>query len=277
MPKLKQITLWSLIIISLSSIGLVIPLNNSEGYSIFLPIILKDTRSPFGVTMYTATSASERDLMKAAGCKWAQIFLRWSDIEPNAPINGVHAYNWAAWDNQLSFLKDGGMEAIVIFTGNPTWAADVAGRACKYQPYPKSPGCGRAMAERYDCDGFQDAPDCLRVRYWTFYAEPDNGDPYYASLGWGYWGHNGSGYADMISKVSIAIHNANPQARVFPGAIAYDWFEEEPGGPFVRSFLSDVLTALNSYPGGARAYIDGIGFNYFPLTFSYFKRQDLRN
>jgi hypothetical protein len=120
------------------------------------------------------------------------------------------------------------------------------------------------MAERYDCDGNEDAPGHPCVNYWSFYAEPDNGDLWRAEKqGKGYWGHDGAGYAEMLSLVSPAIHAANPQARVLIGGLAYDFFE--PGGPFVRSFLTDTLAALNTM-GGAPAYLDGIAFHYYPIN-----------
>jgi hypothetical protein len=124
------------------------------------------------------------------------------------------------------------------------------------------------MAERYDCDGVDDASGSPCVRYWSFYAEPDNGvitRAYGVNGGKGYWGHNGAGYAAMLSQVSPAIHAANPQAQVLIGGLAYDWFEEN-SGPFVRSFLTDTLAALNGHPGGAPTYIDAVAFHYYPIN-----------
>jgi hypothetical protein len=120
------------------------------------------------------------------------------------------------------------------------------------------------MAERYDCDGYRDAPGHPCVHYYSFYPEPDNGDEYHAQQGKGYWGHNGAGYADMLSRVAPAIRQANPQAKLFIGGLAYDSFEEE-GGPFVRSFLPDTLQALNR-KGGVQKYIDGATFHYYPIS-----------
>ena len=122
-----------------------------------------------------------------------------------------------------------------------------------------------AAAERYDGDGINDAPGSPIVRYWSFYAEPDNGSLSQAQNNHkGYWGHNPSGYADMIAGVSTAMHAANPQAVVMIGGLAYDFFE--PTGIFVESFLGGVLDALNLKTGGATAYLDAIAFHYFPIN-----------
>jgi hypothetical protein len=69
----------------------------------------------------------------------------------------------------------------------------------------------------------------------------------------------------MLSEISPAMHAADPKARVMIGGLAYDYFEDQ-GGPFVRSFLTDTLTALNGYPGGATAYLDALAFHYYPIS-----------
>ncbi|MBI4758013.1 MAG: hypothetical protein HY783_03285, partial [Chloroflexi bacterium] len=116
-----------------------------------------------------------------------------------------------------------------------------------------------ALVERYDGDGIQDAPGSPVVRYWTFYAEPDNGSEAYAAGGKGWWGHNGSGYADLLHQIQLAIKATDPQAKVMIGGLAYDWFEES-GGPFVKTFLDDVLAA------GGGQYIDLMPFHYYPIN-----------
>ncbi len=113
-----------------------------------------------------------------------------------------------------------------------------------------------AAAERYDCDGTNDAPGHPCVHTWSFYSEPDRDSR---------WGYNGAAYAAMLAQVSPAIHAAAPHSQVMIGGLAYDWFVEE-GGSYVRTFLSNVLQTLNSYPGGAAAYIDAVAFHYYPIN-----------
>jgi hypothetical protein len=154
------------------------------------------------------------------------------------------------------------MDLFVLFTGNPAWAAALPGGPVTNTQDLVS--ISTLMAERYDCDGVDDAPGSPCVHCWSFYAEPDNGRLEYADRGWGYWGHDGAGYAAMLRAISPAIHAANPRAKVLIGGVAYDNFE--PHGPFVRSFLADTLRALNAYPGGAKAYIDAVAFHYYPIS-----------
>ena len=114
-----------------------------------------------------------------------------------------------------------------------------------------------AVVERYDGDGEDDAPGSPVVNYWEIYNEPDGGDPIRARYGVGYWGPYGADYAQMLCVVYPAVKAANPNARIVLGGLAYDWFQED-GGPFVRAFLDDVLTA-----GGGHC-LDALAFHYYP-------------
>ena len=65
-----------------------------------------------------------------------------------------------------------------------------------------------------------------------------------------------------------AIKDANPNAQVLLGGLAYDWFTDDPEnpGPFVRSFLDDVLKNdggqyfdimnIHAYPAFAKEWTD---------------------
>jgi hypothetical protein len=114
-----------------------------------------------------------------------------------------------------------------------------------------------ALVERYDGDGYNDAPGSPVVNHWEMYNEPDAG-PLADPERWGYYG---SQYAQMLAIANAAIKGANPAAQVVFGGIAYDWFEDQ-NGPFVRHFLDDVLAA-----GGGK-YFDIMNFHSYP-AFNY--------
>ena len=236
----------------------------TSAYTIYLPLVVRNYDpsyvSPFGIIMYgSVDDAAGLQMMKDAGSKWVTTMLHWSAIQPTreGPLD------WSSFDAKAQNAQAAGMDVFVLFTGNPSWAASLPGG-----PLTDTQDLVNfvtLMAERYDCDGTDDALGSPCVHYWSFYAEPDNGDLGRAQAGKGYWGHNGAGFAAMLSQVSPAIHAANPRAKVLIGGLAYDWFEEE-GGPFVRSFLNDTLTALNTYPGGAASYIDAVAFHFYPIA-----------
>lgn len=231
--------------------------------TVYLPLVARGYDpsyiSPFGIVMYgNVDDRAGLQKMKEAGSRWVTTMLFWSAIEP---INDQ--YNWSDFDIKASNARAAGMDVFVLFTANPSWAAALPGG-----PVTRTQDLVEfvtRMAERYDCDGQDDAPGSPCVHYWSFYAEPDNGDIMRAYGGKGYWGDNGAGFAAMLREISPAIHRANPRAKVLIGGLAYDWFRED-GGPFVRSFLTDTLRALNGYPGGARAYIDAVAFHFYPIS-----------
>jgi hypothetical protein len=104
------------------------------------------------------------------------------------------------------------------------------------------------------------------------YPEPDNGSEVYAQHGKGYWGHNGAGFAQMLAQVQPVMKAADPEAKVMIGGLAYDYFEDQ-GGPFVRSFLPDVLEA------GGGEYLDMVAIHYYPIFWGTIsaKMQEVKN
>ncbi|MEZ4515807.1 MAG: hypothetical protein R3C44_02845 [Chloroflexota bacterium] len=110
-----------------------------------------------------------------------------------------------------------------------------------------------ATVERYDGDGYQDAPGSPIVEQWEFYNEPDREFNTYD----GRWGNNGAEYAEMLKLVYPVVKASNPDAKVVFGGLAYDFFTDQ-NGPFVRSFLTDVLAA------GGGNYFDIFNFHTYP-------------
>src|SRR5579859_6839086 len=221
----------------------------SPPYITYLPLVIKryvtGYVSPFGIDMYSNNSdADGQSKMQAAGAGWETVVFHWSDVEPTAPISGVHTYNWSTFDGVAARAQASGMSLFVLFSSNPSWAAALAGGPVTSTHVVDLNNVVAAAAERYDGDGLDDAPGDPVVRYWSFYAEPDNNSLSAAQhAGKGYWGDNPSGYGDMIAGVSTAMHAANPQAVVMIGGLAYDAFT--PTGHYVKAFLGGVLDRLN--------------------------------
>jgi hypothetical protein len=206
---------------------------------------------PFGYISYGAVdNTTGLQTMRDAGSRWVTTRLSWSTVQPTRTA----LLDWSSFDAKVLNAQAAESEIFVLFTDNPQWAAET-----RYGPVTDTQdlvGFVGPMAERYDCDGVDDALGGPCIRYWSFYPEPDHQDR---------WGNDGSGFAEMLSVVAPAIHAASPRAQILIGGLAYDWFTAE-GGPFVRSFLTDTLAALNAYPGGARAYVDAAAFHFYPIA-----------
>jgi hypothetical protein len=166
-------------------------------------------------------------------------------------------YNWSYYDTVFSNTIAAGLNLIPTIHGNPGWAATYPSGPTDKVDISEFVEFLVALVERYDGDGVDDAPGSPRIRYWEFYNEPDNGNVLYAEQGWGYWGHNGAGYAQMLAAIYGPIKAASAEAKVVMGGLAYDWFEDQ-GGPFVREFLDHVLS------NGGGQYFDVMNFHNYP-------------
>jgi hypothetical protein len=235
----------------------------------YLPMVGKTTLpyiNPFGIVMYGEVDAA-RGLpqMQAAGAKRVVTVLDWGTIEP-----AEGTLNWSSFDTKVSNARSAGMEIVVLFIGDPSWAwlpdrsATVAQKRLNFV---------RAMVERYNCNGVDDAGPNMCVHTWSFYAEPDFYVSYLqATPGTkGYWGKRGAEYAHMIAGVAQVIHQRDPKARVMIGGLAYDAFID-PTNPehqrgFNKSFLPTVLETLNTQHGGAARTIDAVAVHYYPILY----------
>ncbi|MDY7041590.1 MAG: beta-galactosidase, partial [Chloroflexota bacterium] len=170
--------------------GLVVSKRGSEiaqtsAYTVYLPLVVRyydpGYASPFGIVMYgSVDDVAGLQEMEDAGSKWVTTMLHWSAIEPSKGN-----YNWSSFDTKAQNAQAAGMDVFVLFTSNPSWAASLPGG-----PVTDTQDLVdfvTLMAERYDCDGVDDASGSPCVHYWSFYAEPDNGDIGRAQTGKGYW------------------------------------------------------------------------------------------
>ena len=100
--------------------------------TLYLPLVMRDFDpsyvSPFGIVMYgTVDAAAGVNQMQAAGSRWVATFLYWNSVEPNAPVAGIHSYDWSAFDTKVNNAAAAGMQVYVLFSGNPAWAAQYVG------------------------------------------------------------------------------------------------------------------------------------------------------
>ena len=232
---------------------------------VFMPVALvgRPTKwapdSIFGMQMYNDSRPGSRfhPSLMDSGATWLRIAVNWDSVEPTNTT--PDSYLWQYADQPLGAAvpsHGAGIRVIGTIETAPLWA-----RYDSYRPDgPINPGNMSdfqefvgAIVERYDGDGYQDAPGSPVVDYWEFYNEPDRrfNSPD------GRWGDHPVEYAMMLAAVYPTVKYHNPQAQVVFGGIAYDFFTEM-GGPFVRSFLDDVLNA------GAGEYFDIFNFHTYP-------------
>ena len=230
---------------------------NSDN-TLALPAVLNQKPMPaYGVQMYGAVDAPNQYAADTpeAGVAWLRWRVFWSMVEPSntTPAN----YNFGSMDASMQTAVQLHLRPLVTIEFAPSWAATYTNGPIDKVGLDEFAEFMGALVERYDGDGNQDAPGSPKVQIWELYNEPDAGDVIGAENGQPYWGPYGKEYAAMLCTAYRATKEANPRARVAIGGIAYDFFKGE-NGPFIRSFLEDVLK------NGGGNCMDLMNFHYYP-------------
>ena len=252
---------------------------------IFLPIISVAPQSPFWVSiaalhqippggMLAEPIMSETewaayladvfptliDALVESGAGGTRIYLKWSEIEPSAPIDDQPQYTWSWYDERLRQIAEAGVETLVNIADAPVWAADSPCSPIYPERLIEFARFLTDLVNRYKLPPYN-------IKYWELVNEPDSTWPDAWAGGMGCWGNDGDKYATMLSVAYPAIKAADPDAVVLQGGLAYDWFIEY-GGPFYRYFPDEVMQA------GGGAYFDVLNFHYFPDLHAEWERWD---
>ncbi len=203
---------------------------------------LKDV---LGVQVIWAGSiASGGANIKNNGGEFVNIGIEWRSLAPSETTL-VADYQWSSFDSALSTASSLGLQIAVVLGGNPTWAADFDRGPINKVPITRFQEYVQAVVSRYSA-----AP--YNVKFWSIYNEPDVGSSEISTFG-----SNPSDYVQTLQLAYQTIKAIDSDAVVLLGGLAHDGFTEE-GGPFIRSFLDDILKL------GAGAYFDAMNFHYYP-------------
>jgi hypothetical protein len=226
------------------------------------PIPNFQSQSPFGIEYgrefrnipFTPTPLSS--FWKDTGAQWVKLNdVEWGNIEANAPVNGVHTYNWSALDHDVS--KENGLGV----NDRPNWDAyfNIVIELRAYSPWGQKPSNAtnplvthqgrppkdqnlqdyhdwvRAVVERYDHDGFQDGPDLTRAV--SVYEIESEGSGDANNL---FYSATPAEYATQLKAAYTAVKEADPNALVMlNGLNLRDLFAD-------GSTESQVVAKLNS-------------------------------
>lgn len=218
-----------------------------------------DPNMPIGVQMYGNTGPSSPFYlaMRESKASWLRVAIDWGSVQPTKD-----RFVWGEADRIVAAAATGCMNIILTLEGTAIWAATSGTRSpIKQTMLGDYATYVQQVVERYDGDGFNDAPNGAVVEYFEFYNEPDFVTADGSNDG---WGNNGGRYAEMLKAVYPHVKEANPDAQVLMGGIAYEWFypenEDDPSnGYFDRHFLDNVLS------NGGGNYFDIMNFHCYPF------------
>jgi len=252
------------------SLWRVVSPSHAEGTNvIYLPVVMRDFPTPptvFGAEAITFTDPDLIDLAVQAKVSWLRIpAFNWSEIEPNAPINGVHTYNWnQVPESSLKNIASNHMYAIATVKMTPSWAQKYPGVYCGPMAQDHLDDFAlflRAAVERYSKPPYS-------VHHWELGNEPDvDHNLLLDKLSvFGCWGDNnddyygGGYYAEMLKVAYPAIKSVDPQAQVLIGGLLLDC---DPGdsdcaNPKPARFLEGILK------NGGGAFFDMVSFHGYP-------------
>ncbi len=203
--------------------------------------------APVGLPRYGVDTnwKSDAPLLATAaglGTGLARLGMAWSAIEPDKLT--PRRYNWSAYDDPLARMAAAGLTPLGSINECPAWA-------CTYPEGPLDKATPEQMGAFLAAIVARYSAPPYNVHMWELFNEPDQ--THGPTRGWGL---HTTEYAHLLNTVAPVIRATDPQAKIFLGGLAYDWFTDE-GGPFNRGFLGDVVSlAPNSF--------DYINFHYYP-------------
>ena len=163
---------------------------------------------------------------RRAGATMARVSLNWRAVAARRPAQQANprdpAYNWTAFDEEVTLAVARGLQPIVSVQSAPRWAQG-AGRGLPGTVRPDSRALGRfarAAATRYSGDFVTASGEVLpAIRHWQVWNEPNRGyflSPQYV---------NGSlvaadRYRAMVNRFAAGVHAVNPGNVVVAGGLA---------------------------------------------------------
>ena len=209
--------------------------------------------APVGSALFEAdVDGPAPEMLREAGATWAKTRVLWKLVQADSAFPA--RYDWSASDHLVGESAAAGLRNLTVVYANPRWVTE---RECLPVPAEYLRRYGdffRAMVERYDGDGVDDAPNGATVNYWQISNEVDF-DPTAESGEGDYGGCAGNdptAYAEQLVTAYRAAKLADPEAQVGVSPMAFDRFTaasappgwSAPPGPFVYGYMTQLIGKL---------------------------------
>lgn len=205
---------------------------------------------PYLYTSETRTQAMT--MMSEAGIQWVRFNWSWKDMQPQAGEFDYSHLDAVARDAAIHNLQ-----LVPILFAVPAWASTappelIAERGNlspvdRYCPADINTWLTyvQNVVERYDGDGFQDAPNSPRLAYWEVWNEPNIS---------AFWPPKPDveEYLDLLVQTHTTIKSADPTAKVILGGLA---------GPGVNKDGEGFLPAI--YEAGGAGHFDIVSIHIY--------------
>jgi hypothetical protein len=201
------------------------------------------------------------ELMDEAGVGIVRTVFDWPSIEPERGV-----YRWERFDRVVERVEERGIATLGILDGSAPWATSAPSLDEPYwQKWPSKDltAFGRyvyAVVERYDGDGFADAPGSPVVRYWEIWNEPN------AAFFWRPQ-PDAEQYVRLLRYSYQVIKLAHPSAVVVLGGMAGNGVSYPPFAiaELDRNFLQQI------YDHGGKSFFDVASIHLYPYTYELWR------
>ena len=222
-----------------------------------------DAASFYGVNSHlTWFNSDERvdrvaQLMDDAGVGIVRTVFDWWSIEPERGV-----YRWERFDRAVERLGERGIAILGILHGSAPWATSAPSLdEPNWQTWPTEDPTAfasyvNAVVERYDGDGWADAPGSPVIHYWEIWNEPNTTF---------FWRPRPSAeeYVRFLRLSYQAIKLAYPEAVVMLGGLAGNGVSYPPFAvaEVEKNFLQQI------YDRGGKDFFDIANVHLYPYTY----------
>ena len=183
--------------------------------------------------------------------------LDWQAVEPNAPVNGVHSYNFSGFDPMYQADIAAGIKPLIIVTNAPKWAWPTNAPTGAGSPGWGFPPGAEHLAdwEAFLAEVARHYPQAAGIEIWN---EPNH--PAYWGRGYSSNYPDPAYYSQMLQRAYNGVKSVAPSMPVIGGALA-NWQSNTSDGK-----VSALNFATAMFNAGAAGYMDAISIHPYPQT-----------
>ena len=197
-------------------------------------------------------------LLREAGAQIVFISAPWNVIM--SAEHPWHEWHRTRLEKMIKLLSENGIEIALQWISCSAIPDDMWGGGVPPSDFKAYTAFAGEWAERYDGDGFNDAPGSPVVHYWSPWTEPDNPDQWRPKP-------DAAKYAEFQQLFYTAIKKANPKAVVLLAVLGpYGGgyvTQPQTACPFPELCAGNFLQAL--YDNGAKGSFEAVLIDPYPF------------
>lgn len=177
---------------------------------------------------------------------------RWCNIEPNAPVGGVHRYIWPTLDQWVNTHHAAGRDLIFVLYGTPTWAS---ARPADIGAYGVGePGSVAEPADMANWSAFCTAVATRylgKIKYYEVWNEVNST---------GFFTGTKAKLSEIVRLANQAIKAVDPTAKIISPSIV-GW--SPLAGQAAETYFTQMMAAADGVGGTMKDWVDIVGVHLY--------------